>query len=135
MRFLVFKRPLLLLPAVLAAIALPASPALAGEGDDDDGTAKLRASQGCVSGDRAKATVTGDNIDEVAFYVDGELVKRVTRPDDSDRYVVSMRCARLSVGAHRARAVVTFEEGSSPALRTLRFQITRSRQASPRFTG
>ena len=46
-----------------------------------------------------------------------------------------MKCRHLSVGAHRARAVVTFEEGSSPARQTLRFQITRARKVSPRFTG
>ena len=46
------RRPMFLLPVVLAAIALPASPALAGEGDDDDGaaSARLSAAQGCVSG-------------------------------------------------------------------------------------
>jgi hypothetical protein len=130
----VSRRPLLLLPAVLAAIALPSAPALAGEDDDSD-SAALHASQGCVSGNRAKATVTGDNIDTVAFYVDGKLVKTVTQPASTGRFVFSMRCARLSVGAHRARAVLTFEEGSSPASQTLRFQITRSRQGSPQFTG
>ena len=50
-----FRRPLLLLPAVLAAIALPVAPALAGEDDDDSGSASLRATQGCVSGDHARA--------------------------------------------------------------------------------
>jgi hypothetical protein len=125
----------LILPAALVALALPVSPALAGE-DDGSSSATLHASQGCVSGHRVKATVTGNNIDTVAFYVDGKLVKKVSRPiGDGDGYVWSMRCSRLSVGAHRARAVVTFEEGSSPARRTLRFQITRSRQGSPRFTG
>ena len=128
------RRPLFLLPAVLAAMALPVAPALAGEDDDSD-SATLRASQGCISGDRAKATVTGDDIDSVAFYVDGKLVKTANRPAATGRFVFSMRCARLSVGAHRARAVVTFEEGSSPARETLRFQIARSSQASPRFTG
>jgi hypothetical protein len=131
----VFRRPMLFLPAVLAAIALPVAPALAGEDDDDSGSAALHASQGCVSGDRAKAAVTGDDIDTVAFFVDGKLEKTVTRPAVTGRFVFAMRCSRLSVGAHRARAVVTFEEGSSPARQTLRFQITRSRQGSPRFTG
>jgi len=129
------RRTLLLLPAVLAAIAVPVAPALAGE-DDDSSSATLRtSSHGCVSGERAKATVTGDNIDNVAFYVDGDRVKTVSRPDSEGRYSVTMKCSRLRVGAHRARAVVSFEEGSTPARRTLRFQITRSARGVPRFAG
>jgi hypothetical protein len=129
------RRPLLLLPAVLAAIALPVAPALAGEDDDDSPSATLHASQGCVSGDRANASVTGDDIDTVAYFLDGNHVKTVTQPNAQGRFSISMACAHLRVGAHRARAVVTFEAGSSPARQTLRFQITRSRQGSPRFAG
>jgi hypothetical protein len=132
----VFPRHLLLLPVVLAAIALPVSPAFAGEDEDDEtGSARLDVSQGCVSGDRAKVTVTGDNIDSVAFFVDGNRVRTVSRPNAGGRFTVSMNCARLRVGAHRARAVVMFEQGVSPARQTLRFQITRPRQVSPRLTG
>ena len=126
------RRPVLLLPALLSAIALPVAPAFAGE-DDDDGGAELHASsQACVAGNAARAAVSGDDIDNVAFFVDGTLVRRVTRPGSSGRYRFKIRCARLRVGAHRARAVVTFEDSST---QTLRFQITRTRQASPRFTG
>jgi hypothetical protein len=128
------RRPLLVLPAVLAAMALPVAPALAGE-DDDSGSATLHASQGCVSGDRAKPYVTGDNIDSVAFFLDGKHVKTVTQANANGRYAISLNCSHLSVGAHRARAVASFESGTSPATQTLRFQITRSRQGSPRFAG
>src|SRR5829696_3062597 len=128
------RRRLLVLPAVLAAIALPAAPALAGE-DDDDSSASLRAPQGCVSGDRSTAAVTGDNIRSVAFWLDGDRIKTVTRPNARGRYAWTVLCNHLRVGAHRASAVVTFEEGSSPARQTLRFQITRAGQGSPRFTG
>jgi hypothetical protein len=129
------RRSLLVLPAVLAAVALPVAPALAGEDDDDSPSATLRASQGCVAGDRATASVTGDDIDTVAYFLDGNHVKTVTQPNAQGRFSISMACAHLRVGAHRARAVVTFEAGSSPARQTLRFQITRSRQGSPRFAG
>jgi hypothetical protein len=133
------RRTLLLLPAVLAALALPVTPALAGGGDDDDSddsaTATLRATQACVSGERAKVRVTGELIDSVEFFLDGDLVKTDDSPDSDDRYTFRMRCSRLSRGAHRGRAVVSFAEGASESSRTLRFQITRSRQASPRFTG
>jgi hypothetical protein len=127
----VSRRSLFLLPAVLAAVSLPVSPALAGEDDD----ASLDVPRNCVSDNRVKATVSGDDIDTVAFYVDGERVDRVTRPTVRGTFVFSMRCSRLSVGAHRARAVVNFESASSPEQQTLRFQITRAAQRSPRFTG
>jgi hypothetical protein len=132
-----FRRSLLLLPAVLAALALPVAPALAGEDDDDSASASLRAPQGCVTGDHTTAAVTGDDIDSVAFWLDGDLIKTATRPNDAGRFSWTVNCNHLRTGAHRARAVVTFAEGSSPARQTLRFQITRARQGSgsPRFTG
>ena len=129
------RRPLFLLPVLVAASALPVAPALAGENGDDSDSARLHASQGCVTGNHTQVAVSGDNIDNVAFYVDGKLVKRVAQPNAGGRFRISMNCGRLSVGAHPASAVVTFEEGSSPARRALRFQITRASQVSPRFTG
>jgi hypothetical protein len=128
------RRPVLLLPAVLAALALPVAPALAGE-DDDSATAQLRVPHGCVSGDRAKIVVTGDEIDSVGLYVDGDHIRTLTRPDADGRYTFSMKCSRLSVGAHTARAIAWFTEGSSPASQSLRFQLSRARQGSPRFAG
>ena len=130
-----FRRSLLLLPAVLAAIALPVSPALAGEDNGDSASATLSAPQGCVSGERAKVEVSGTLIESVAFFVDGKRIKTVTEPNSGDSFLLAMKCSDLRVGAHRARAVVSFEEGSTPASKTLRFQITRSRQGTPRFAG
>ena len=132
------RRPMFLLPAAIAALALPIAPALAGEPDEGDGgsgSAELHASQGCVHGSHAKARVTGDNIDSVAFYVDGKLIVTVSRPGGNGGYRMSMRCSRLSIGAHKARAAVTFTSGTSPSSTTLRFQITRAAHGSPRFTG
>jgi hypothetical protein len=130
------RRLLPLLTAALA-LALPVAPALAGEDDgSDNGTAALHApSQGCTPGHRVRAWVTGDNIDNVAFFVDGSLVTTDRHAGSQGRYRLSMSCSRLNVGANSARAVATFTEGSSPASRTLRFTVTRLRQASPRFTG
>jgi hypothetical protein len=79
-----------------------------------------------------KATVSGSNISSVTFSVDGKVIRRVTRPAGSGNYVFSMSCSRLSVGAHRASASVSFAGGAS---QTLRFQITRGRQAAAHFTG
>ena len=147
------RRNVLLLPVVVAAIAIPVSPAFGGEDDGEDqsntptapanpdgqvtpASARLRSSQRCMSGSRAKAVVTGQPIESVAFFLDGRRVKTVTRPDSASRFTYSMRCAKLRVGAHRGRAVVTFESGATPATRTLRFQVTRRpAQRSPRFTG
>jgi hypothetical protein len=130
---------MLLLPAAIAALALPVAPALAGEdpnsGDSGPGSATLHASQGCVHAAHARARVTGNNIGSVAFYVDGNLVTTVSHPGGDGGYRWSMRCSRLSVGAHRARAVVNFQADSGSANQTLRFQITRVPQTSPRFTG
>ena len=163
------RRLLLLLPAVLAAIALPVAPALAGgpdpdavgeppavvAGEDDPvdpapapapapepalapvvrvGIATLHA-KGCVARARTTAMVTGELIDSVAYYVDGKLVKTVDEPDSSGRYAFAMRCAHLRAGAHRAKAVVSFEQGTTPAGTTLRFQITRASRSTPRFAG
>jgi hypothetical protein len=149
------RRNILLLPALVAAIAMPVAPAFAGEDDGDDqnntptapapadpnapatpASASLRSTQGCLSGSQAKAFVTGEPIESVAFFVDGKRVKTVTRPDSASRFSFSMRCANLRAGAHRGRAEVTFESGAAPATKTLRFQITRrAAQRSPRFTG
>jgi hypothetical protein len=118
------------MPVLIAGLALPVAPALAGE--DDGNSAKLHEMRNCVSDSRAKVTVTGGDIDSVVFYVDGRRVKTVTRPTANGTYVLGMRCRRLTVGAHRARAVVTNNSGDRS---TLRFTITRAAQSSPRFTG
>jgi hypothetical protein len=146
----VLRRSVLLLPAVLTALALPVAPALAGEDDGSTppptppsapapvlnaGTAKLQSTHGCVSGKRAKAAVTGTSIAKVSFYVDGKRIKTVKTATGGGRYLFSMNCSHLSVGANTARAAVTFQAGTTPARVSLRFQITRSRQTSPRFTG
>lgn len=125
-----FRRSLLLMPVLIAGLALPVSPALAGEDDGDDPT--LHEIHNCLSGSRAKVTVTGGDVDSVRFYVDGHRVKTVTRPTHNGTYVLGMKCRRLSSGAHRARAVVTDTSGDR---RTLRFTITRAARTSPRFTG
>jgi hypothetical protein len=88
-----------------------------------------------VSGGRAKAFVSGDEIASVTYTVDGKRVKRVTNPTSSGRFVFSMACSRLSFGAHTARARVAFTAGTSPARTSMRFQITRSARTSARFTG
>jgi hypothetical protein len=118
------------MPVLIAGLALPVSSALAGE--DDGNSGKLHEIHNCLSGNRAKVTVTGSDVDSVAFYVDGRRVKTITRPTHNGTYVLGMKCRWLSPGTHRARAVATDTSGDR---KTLRFTITRVAQSSPRFTG
>lgn len=150
-------RALLLLTMSLAALALAVTPAFAGEEPDPTdappaapapapapapepsvpvvhGSAKLRTSQ-CTVANRAKASVSGTSIASVAFFVDGKKVKTVTTPNAGASYTLSMSCAHLTFGTHRARAAVTFKTGVSPQRRTLVFQVTRTRPVRPQFAG
>ena len=126
-----FRRPLLLAPVLIAGLALPITPALAGE-DEGSGSGTLEQVRNCVNHSRAKVRVSGDEVDTVVFFVDGRRVKAVDEPTVNDTFVMSMRCRRLTPGAHRGRAVVTDTEGDNS---TLRFTIARTAQTSPRFTG
>jgi len=98
------------------------------------GSARLHTSQNCLTGS-AKASVSDSRIESVAFFVDGKKVKTVTTPNSGDSYTLTMSCAHLGFGTHRARAAVTFETGVSPQHRTLVFQITRTRPVRPQFAG
>jgi hypothetical protein len=152
-----FRRALLLMTMALAALALAVTPAFAGEDPEDPsasppatqptptqptpappvvhGSANLRTSQGCLAENRAQASVSGRQIESVAFFVDGRKVRTVFAPDEGGRFTFTMSCSHLGFGAHRARAAVAFKSGVSPTRRTLVFQITRSRQVSPQFAG
>jgi hypothetical protein len=152
-----FRRALLLMTMALAALALAVTPAFAGEDPDDPaasppatqptptqpapappvlhGSAKLRTSQGCLAENRAQASVSGRQIESVAFFVDGRKARTVFAPDESGRFTFTMSCSRLGFGTHRARAAVAFKRGVSPTSRTLVFQITRSRPVRPQFAG
>lgn len=126
-----FRRPLVLLPVLIAGLALSVAPALAGE--DDDSSPTLHRVRDCVTHSRLKVTVSGDEIDSVAFSISGKLRNTATQPTGNGTFVLSMRCKRLAVGAHKGRAVVTDTSGDTT---TRRFTITRAaRFSSPRFTG
>jgi len=153
-----FRRALLFMTIALAVPALAVAPAFAGEDPPPQPvpipvpvpvptpvptpvpvpstpvatpTATLHVSRGCAVSDRAKASVTGTSIASVSFFVDGRrLATRLT--SDNGAFSFSMSCSRLSFGAHRARAVATFERG---AHKTLAFRIVRPRPVRPQFTG
>ncbi len=127
-----FRRPLMLLPALIAGLALPVAPALAGEDDDDSDSGSIEMVRNCVDHNRAKVTVAGDEVDSVVFYVGDRRVKTVDEPTVRGTFVMGMRCRSLAPGAHRGRAVVTDTEGDTS---TLRFTLARAAQTAPRFTG
>lgn len=134
------SRRLLPLLAATLALGIPVAPALAGEDPDTpssgpDGSATLHAPSSCRTGHRVKAWVAGTNIDTVAFYVNGKLVGTDSQAGSAGRFRLSMACSQLRLGANTARAVAAFTAGASPARSTMRFQVTRLAQASPRFTG
>jgi hypothetical protein len=148
------RRALTLATMALALSALAVPAAFAGEDPDPTsppaaqptpaptpapvaltGSARLHTSQGCMAANRTKASVSGSRIESVAFFVDGKKVKTVTTPNSGDSYALTMSCAHLGFGTHRARAAVTFETGVSPQHRTLVFQITRTRPVRPQFAG
>jgi hypothetical protein len=156
-----FRRVLLFMTMALASSALAVAPAFAGEDPDPSPapvpapaplpapvpntpapnapapgapatpTAKMESSRSCASTNHAKATVSGTSIASVSFLVDGKRVS--TRTSSSGgAFPFSMSCSRLGFGVHRAKAVVTFTNGTH---RTLPFRIVRTRPARAQFTG
>ena len=82
-------------------------------------------------------TVTGRQIRQVAFTLDGRVVRRLTRPNSGSRYVLPVNPRRMRTGVHRILARVTFTTNSGTRSRTLRVTFSRCarRAASPQFTG
>lgn len=100
------------------------------------GTARLSAPTGCVPRP-FDAAVRGTRIRRVRFYLDGRSIAVVRRPNRGGRrYAIRVNPRRLSRGAHRIVARVTFTRGSATAQRRLTVVFQRcGRRASPRFTG
>src|SRR4051812_21350726 len=108
-----FRPAMTLATLALAVSAVAAPPAFAGEEPDPDpvpppaaqpaptpmqptptapvvltGSAKLRTAQGCMAGNRAKASVSGSRIASVAFFVDGKKVKTLNTPNSGGSYTM-----------------------------------------------
>jgi hypothetical protein len=98
------------------------------------GLARLRGPSGCVRG-TFTARVKGRSVASVSFFVDGKLVKRMTRARDT--YTLKVRAGKFGFGRHRVVARVTFLAESQTAPRRLRLTFRRcaSGSVSPRFTG
>ena len=101
------------------------------------GSARLSAPTGCVP-KPFDAMVRGSRVSRVRFYLDGKSIAVLRRPNRSGRrYAVRINPGRLSRGAHRIVARVTFTRASGFRQRrlTVVFQRCGRRAASPRFTG
>jgi hypothetical protein len=102
------------------------------------GAARLAGPGGCQS--RAfRATVTGENIAQVVFSLDGRRIATRLRPDSRGRWSTRIVPRRLRAGRHRVEAGVSFVTDAQPRTRRVRLSFQRCLQAqrrvAPRFTG
>jgi len=119
-----------------ASITLPANPVI---GQGTKGTARVVASSaGCVKSAYGTAAITGTNIKQVTFYVNGKLFKRLTRANSGKNYKMQLKAKGLKYGTYKISAKVQFVTGASPASKTLNVQFSRCRPRvviQPKFTG
>ena len=117
---------------VLSAPASNVSPAAA-----VSGRARLTGTVGCASAKYSRAIVTGSNIKQVTFYVNGKKVKTLTKPNSGKNYQLRYRTSSLKYGTYKVRATVQFVTGATPRSRNLNLQFNRCRPRviKPKFTG
>jgi uncharacterized repeat protein (TIGR01451 family) len=117
---------------VLSAPASNVSPAAA-----VSGRARLTGTVGCASAKYSRAIVTGSNIKQVTFYVNGKKVRTLTKPNSGRNYQLRYRTSSLKYGTYKVRAKVQFVAGASPQSRNLDLQFNRCRPRviKPKFTG
>lgn len=101
------------------------------------GTARLRAPSGCLRGATFRARVTGSNIAQVVFRLDGRVIRRLTRTGTVRTLATTIRTRTLSRGTHRITATITFRPETGLRARTLRVSVVRCarRNVAPKFTG
>jgi hypothetical protein len=100
------------------------------------GSARLLGPTGCV-GKVFQARVRGTKIARVVFRLDGKVVKRLTKPNQSTAFAFRVDTKKLRIGVHRLVATITFQAGSGTKPKTLRlsFQRCARKLVAPRFTG
>ena len=83
--------------------------------------------------------MTGRNIAQVVFLLDGRKVKTLTKPNAGSRWTARITPRKLKLGTHRVRAGVSFVRNATPRVRVLSLTFQRcaraARRVSPRFTG
>ena len=117
---------------VLAAAAGAVSPA-----GKVSGRARLTGTVGCVASRYAKASVTGNAIKQVTFYVNGKKVKTLTKANSGKNFQVLVHHDEPEVRHLQGRRPVQFKANAVPRSRTLNLQFSRCRPRviKPTFTG
>jgi hypothetical protein len=101
------------------------------------GSARLRGPSGCVKR-TFRATVRGQRIAQVTFFLDGKRYKRFTNAaGEGTKFTVKINPKGRGFGVHRVTARVKFAADSGTKTRTLRlsFQRCKKQVVKPRFTG
>jgi hypothetical protein len=102
------------------------------------GRASLVGPSKCVTSNVVVARVTGRQIARVTFYVHGQKVATLRRPNRGGKWVLSKRIHGLPKhGPYRVRARVEFTPSSQAKPKTLLMSIGRCRSgaSAPKFTG
>jgi hypothetical protein len=80
--------------------------------------------------------VTGRRIAKASFYLDGKLVRTVSRPDSQGRFKITVRPRKLKIGIHRLVVRISYLSGTNPGTRTFRRTFAHcARALKPEFTG
>ena len=114
----------------------PPGPAPAGGELCARGTAAIRGTTGCAALP-FNVVVTGRQIRQVTFALDGRVVRTLRSPNSGSRFVYRINPRTRSVGVHRVIARTLFNANSGTKARVLRVTFSRCarRAASPAFTG
>jgi hypothetical protein len=82
-------------------------------------------------------TVTGKQIRQVVFFLNGKRIKTLTKPNAGRAFSLPVRPGTLKRGTHHVTATATFTKASGARPRTLRVTFLRCGRAatSPQFTG
>ncbi len=101
------------------------------------GTARISGTVGCATAQYASASVAGNQIRRVTFYVNGKKVKTLTKKNAGSTYRLRYRVKSLKVGAYKVRARVEFVTASGTKAKDLKLQFSRCapRVVKPTFTG
>jgi hypothetical protein len=107
-----------------------------GTGAATGGSPRLRGPQHCVKVP-FRARVTGRQIAQVTFYVDGKLRRTVKATAGQILFSLRVNPLEQNLDKHRITAKVRFTTASGAKLHTLRFVYQRcsTAAAKPRFTG
>jgi hypothetical protein len=102
------------------------------------GAARLAGPSGCQS-KAFTASVTGQNIAQVVFSVDGRRVRTRLKPDAKGRWAARITPSNYRAGRHRVEAGVSFVTDATPRTKRVRLSFQRclkaQRRVAPQFTG